>query len=256
MSSELAARIETLPVEHGGGNLVQAIIQAAHDPNVDVTKMREMMELAKEMRAEQAKIAYAEALAQFTRLKHTIATNRKGEGPGGAVFQYADWPTMEAAIRPWLSQCGLSVTHRQDAPIVEGGKIVMIMVHAILSHVAGHSETVAYPGMPNPKVADRLSPSQAIQQGITYAKRQSVALLLGLATAEDRNDDDGQKPGPELSEKQTGTLLDLVAEWNPSKEDKARLLKWCKVDVIEDIKPRQYDIVVQTLKDKIAEKKA
>lgn len=250
----IAQRPESAPVVHAGDDMIPAILQAARDPSVDVEKMRGMMELAKDLRAEQAKAAYASALARFTSIKRTIATNRVGEGPGGARFNYADWPTMEAAIRPWLSDCGLSLTHRQDAPVVESGKVVMVMVYARLSHEAGYFEEVGYPAMPNPKVADRLSPSQALQQGITYAKRQTAAMLLGLATAEDRMDDDAQAAGG-LADEQKQTLIDLMAAWEPSDDEKGRLLKWCKVDSIEDIQPRQFNTVVAKLREKIAERK-
>lgn len=239
--------------ENEAGSMMHAIIAAATDPRTDVAKMERMLEVAKELRAEQARAAYASALAKFTSLKHTIATNRTGEAPGGAKFQYSDWPQMERAIRPWLSACGLSLTHRQDAPVMDGKHIALIMVHAILSHSDGHSESVSYPAMPNPKVAERLSPSQAIQQGITYAKRQTAAMILGLATAEDKNDDDGQKDIG-LTAAQRSTLADLMAAWEPTDAQKTAFYTWLGVDDVEAMNPKAYPNVVNVLKKKIAEK--
>jgi len=233
--------------------LVHAIIAAAADPQTDVAKMQAMIAMAERMQAVQARAAYEAALAQFTAIKTTVATNRIGEGPGGAKFAYADWPTMENAIRPWLSQCQLSITHSMGSPVVAEGKILMIEVHTRLSHALGHSEQVTYPAMPNPLVAGKLSPSQAIQQGITYAKRQGAAMILGLATAEDRSDDDDRKPAG-LSDEQLSTLADLMAAWEPSDEQRAALLAWCKVPAIEDLPPSKFGAVAQKLREKIAAK--
>lgn len=245
---------ETLPaVQQEAGTLMQAIIQAAHDPKCDTDKMRQMMEMAKEMRAEQARAAYADALARFTAMKRTVATNRIGTAPGDARFAYADYPQMEATIRPWLAACDLSLTHEMDPPVMEGNRIAYVIVRAILSHREGYSTTISYPAMANPKVADRLSPSQAIQQGITYAKRQTAAMILGLSTAEDRHDDDGQKPAV-LDDKQRSTLADLWAAWEPTDEDKARFYAWAKVETLDDISPKQYPGVVAALRKKAAAK--
>lgn len=247
---------DTLPaVQQEAGTLMQAIIQAATDPQTDVVKMERMMALAKEIRAEQARAAYADALSQFTAMKKTVPTNRIGTAPGDAKFAYSDWPQMEAIIRPWLAACGLSVTHEMDPPVMEGNRIAYINVRAILSHREGHSETISYPAMANPKVADRLSPSQAIQQGITYAKRQTAAMILGLSTAEDRKDDDGQKPTV-LDDKQRSTLADLWAAWEPSADEQARFYKWARVEALDDLSPKAYPGVVDALRKKIAAKQA
>lgn len=170
--------------------IMHAITVAAADPQTDVMKMERMMSLYKELRSEQAKAAYAQALDRMSKFRQTIPTNRTGEGPGSSRYAYADWPQMEKTIRPWLSECGLSLTHRQDAPVIEGGKVALVMVYATLRHRDGHSEEVSFPAIPNTALAGKLSPSQLLQQSITYAKRQTAAMILGLSTQEDASDED------------------------------------------------------------------
>lgn len=253
---ELQPRDEQMPAPQSDSDAAQlmgAITRVASDPNANVDAMRQMMELYKEARAMEARSAYSAAMARFVAMKETIAHNRTGQGPGGSSFTYADYPTMETAVRPWLSKCGLSFSHHEGEPVIEGGRIVYVTVTCRLQHEAGHSEEFSYPAMPNPKVADKLSPSQAIQQGITYAKRQTLAMALGLATAEDRDDDDSQRIAT-VSEEQVSTLLDLISAWEPSPEEREMLLKWCRVSDIEDIPARNFSAVERKLKEKIAQK--
>lgn len=240
-------------VKTEGNNMISAVIAAAMDPATDVVKMQAMIDMAKEMQAAQAKAAYAAAIARFTSIKETIATNRTGSAPGNATYTYADWPQMEAAIRPWLAECSMSLTQNIDQPVIQDGKIIMVMVHTKLSHALGHSEEVSFPAMPNPLVASKLSPSQAIQQGITYAKRQGAAMILGLSTREDRDDDDSHKIAA-LSDEQLSTLLDLMAALELTDDERAKLLAWCRVEAIEDLPANKFDVVAKTLRAKVAAK--
>lgn len=257
---EPAAQIDNLPaVVSETGQMLQAITQAALNPDVDIEKMERLKALYNEMRADAARAAYNAALVEFGRLRKPIGTNRKGEGPGGSEFPYADWPQMESHLSPWLSAVGLSIQFTQDTPEIVNKKPVSVMVYGRISHRDGHvSEPVPWYAVIDERVAAKLSPSQAIQQPITYAKRQIAALLLGLSTREDIKCDDAQPQAEtwRLDDKQKGVLFDLMAEWEPNENEKATLLKWLKVSDVENIHREKFDTVVRKLRDKIAEKKA
>ena len=253
---------QPLAVVSDTSRVLDAITQAALNPDVDVEKMERMKALYLDMQAASAKAAFMSAMADFQQLKQTIATNRMGEGPGGSTFAYADWPQMEHAVRPWLAQCGLTIHMTQDAPIVEGKRITGVMVWGWLSHRAGHEgERIPMFAMPNPAVEMKLSPMQAIQQGVTYCKRQIGCMLLGVAAREDRMDDDGagrqgDNPATKLTDKQLSTLIDLMEAWEPTDEERALLFKWCKIDAIEEVLPSGFDTVTRKLREKIAAKAA
>lgn len=237
------------------GMLLASITAAAGDHKTDLVKMERMVALYKELKADQAKSAYTDALTRFTAQKQVIATNRTGDGPGGSSYAYADWPQMESAIRPWLVASGLTLTHRQDPPVIEAGQIKLVMVYAILRHRDGHSEEASFPAIPNLALAGKLSPAQLIQQPITYAKRQTAAMILGLSTREDAKDDDSVSVGV-IDADQLSTLLDLLSAWDPSPDDRARLLAWAKVTDIEQLPAKSYPGVAIAIKKKIAQKVA
>jgi hypothetical protein len=254
---------QPLAIVSDTSRVLDAITQAALNPDVDVEKMERMKALYLEMQAASAKAAFMSAMADFQQLKQTIATNRVGEGPGGSTFAYADWPQMEDAVRPWLARCGLTIHMTQDPPLVDGKRITGVMVWGWLSHRDGHEgERIPMFAMPNPAVEMKLSPMQAIQQGATYCKRQIACMLLGVAAREDRMDDDGNPPGDgpradwQLDDKQRGTLFDLMAEWEPSAAEKEMLLAWLKVSDIENIHKEKFETVVRKLREKIAAKSA
>lgn len=248
------AQVPTEPRDSDAGRLMQAITETSKRPEVNVETMREMMALYKEASAMEAKKAFSAAMARFSAMKKTVGHNRNG-GSDSFRFTYADFPTMERAVRPWLADCGLSFSHREDVPqFTSDGKIACIMIYCVISHEMGHSEEWHYPAIPNDANPAKLSPSQMIQQAITYAKRQTLAMALGLATSEDRQDEDSRVTHI-ISDAQLSTLRDLIAEWNPTDDQRARMLKLCNVDDIEDLPAAKYSAVVSRLKEKIAEAK-
>ena len=212
-------------------------VRLAIEKNLDTDKLRELMNLEKEWRAEQAKAAYAQALSKFEGIKKTITYNRQGTTAGNARFGYADFPEMVTSVSPWLSECGLSFSHRQDAPVMNEAGIFYITVYCRVCHVAGHCEEVYFPAMPDERLKGKVSPSQLIQMAITYAKRQTLAMVLGLATAEDKQDDDSAKQEPLITEKQAADLTALVDE---VVKNKSAFMKWLGVEKISDLKADKY----------------
>jgi len=187
------------------------LIALAIQKDFDVDRLRELMTLEREWRADQAKAAYAEAMAEFGVIKQTIGHNRSGVAAGGAKFSYSDFPTLASAVTPWLAKCGLSFSHRKDVPVVgENGKVISVMVYCKVMHKAGHFEEASFFAMPDMRLDGKLSPSQLIQLAITYGKRQTLCELLGIATSEDVDDSDSQAvevSRPQIKQKLTDARL-------------------------------------------------
>lgn len=175
--------------------VLRAITAAALNPDVDIEKLERMRVLYNDMRADAARAAYNASLVEFGRLRKPIPTNRMGAGPGGVVFPYADWPQMESHLSPWLAAVGLAIQFTIGEPVIENKNPIAVMVKGRLSHRDGHvSEAVPWYAVVDERVAGKLSPSQAIQQPITYAKRRISEMLLGLSSQDESRDDDGNKP--------------------------------------------------------------
>lgn len=214
--------------------------------DLDIEKLRALVEMDKERRREQAKAAYDAALARFGKFKKIVQHNRKGTTAGNAGYTYADFPQMVGAINEPLAECGLSFTHRQDPPVLVEGEIAYVMVYCQIRHEAGHREEFPYLAMPDLRLKGKVSPSQLIQLAITYAKRQSLAEGLGLATSEDKHDDDshGNKAVDLITESQAA---DLQAKIEEVGADKATFLKFLKVEKIGDIPAKDFQRALNAL---------
>lgn len=193
--SEIAKIQKDEPQEIAAPMNPVSMITTAIQQGVDAQQLKELMDLEREWRQEKAKSAYAQAMARFTEIKRVIPHNKRGKTAGNAPFSYADFGALVNAVTPWLAECGLSFSHRQDKPtLTDNGQIAYIMVYCRVLHKDGHFEETDFMAVPDDRLKGKVSPSQLIQLAVTYAKRQTLSTALGLATAEDAACDDSVDP--------------------------------------------------------------
>jgi hypothetical protein len=193
------------------------------DTNIPMERVEKAFDLQVRVMEKQAEIDFNTAMWQFQQRKEVIAHNRQGIAPGGVAYGYSDYPKMVREVTPWLEEVGLSFTHRKDPPVIENGRIVMVMVYCIISHSSGHSREFPYPALPDEKLQGKLSPMKLLQQSITSAKRQSLAEGLGLATSDDHNDEDSTSYTELVSEQKAADILAKIDEVGA---DRAKFLSW------------------------------
>lgn len=223
------------------------ISRLCQNKDLDVAVLNSLVDLQIKTQEHQAKIDYAFAMTKFAGLKKPIKHNQKGKTAGNTPFTYADYPAMVTAVDPWMKECGLSHSHKQEPPIIESGNVVLIMVTCIIKHTGGHSESYPYPAVPDERLRGKVSPSQLIQLAITYAKRQTLAEGLGLATSEDTFDDDSKAPPGLITEEQEADLNSLIDEVDANK---VQFLKMLKVEKLSDLPAANYNGAVKRLQDK------
>src|SRR3954471_15073117 len=110
---------ETLPAQHGESqSMMEMVLRAARDPGVDVSKMERLMQMAKDLRAEEAKTAYFADLAEMQDNLPSIQERGEikiGSAPGQ---KYALWEDINKAIKPIMKQHGFALSFRTG--IAEG----------------------------------------------------------------------------------------------------------------------------------------
>lgn len=232
--------IEKLPTAIEPAGIMLVISRAAADPNTDVTKLERLLQMYERLEASAAKTAYAAALARL-QPKLPILSERGGikDRAGNVQSKYALWEDIVGAITPLLSSEGFALSFRTESTLTEG-----ITVTAVLTHSGGHSEATSLT-LPTDTSGSK-NAVQAVGSSVSYGKRYTCGALLNLRTGE--TDDDGKTGGggaPQaLSEKQVADLEALISEVGA---DKKRLLKYLKVDSLEEILATNYESVVQTI---------
>lgn len=190
------------------------LIQAATDPNVDVDKMERLLGIAERWKAQEAKAAYARALAVMQ--PHLPDVRKRGDAAGR--YRYALWEDIQDSLRPVLAEHGFSLSFR-TAPL--GDKAVTVT--AVLLHEDGHSESTDLPVAFD--TSGNKNPVQAMGSAVSYGKRYTCQALLNLTARGE--DDDGFIAGVRNRPDDTGEVIsaddarmlrELVAEVNRTEE--------------------------------------
>lgn len=183
-STQLARRQNTLPVM---GNVdINALLEKAVDAKAAVEVMKELRVMANEMRAEQAKADFDEAMSAF-QAECPVITKDKGvpDKYGKTAYKYAPIESIEVQIRPLLRKHGFSHTFDTDTSSAAG----WVIAKCIVTHTSGHSrESVAK--FPLGTKTQIMSDTQVYAAALTFANRRALTNAYGLILAGE--DLDGQ----------------------------------------------------------------
>ncbi len=161
---------------------------------VSMADLKDLVALAKDWEAGQARRAFVEAMAAFKAEPHEILKTKYVNIEGGAKFWHATLADVVDGVVASLAKFGLShkwITEQKDANSIK--------VTCVITHKLGHSESTEMLGAP-----DSSGKKNAIQQvgsTVTFLQRYTLMSLCGLA-AKDMDDDakaagiSGKKPQP------------------------------------------------------------
>lgn len=242
--------------EASSPSMFELIMRAVKDPACDPTKMAQLLELSRQVRADDAKAAYTASLVKMKPLlpiidkKGRIVIHSKGmEKVDANIIQstaYALWEDIDAAITPILHDHGFVLTFRCGA-----GQEGRITVTGVLSHEMGHSEETT---MQLPlDTSGSKNNVQAVGSSTSYGKRYTAGLLLNLRTKGE--DDDGQKGGDPgtVTDEQAERILELLTN------DKADVPGFCKymgVKSIMELPASQYTRAIEVINTRSQKVKA
>lgn len=162
------------------------LLQLAVEQGADLDRLERLMALQERWEAGEAKKAFNAAFAAFKGEAVQIIKGVKiTDGPLKGKM-HADLFDVVSAATPALSKHGLSTAWRLSKDDKD-----WMEVTCTLSHVAGHSETVAMGGAPDG--GPGRNAIQARGSVKTYLERYTLTAILGLAARE--ADDDGKGAG-------------------------------------------------------------
>ena len=240
----------------------QALIAQAIESNAGIEMMERLVALAKEVRAEQAREAWYEAMAEFQKtcpsIKKTATAKISTRSGPGYSYRYAPLDEITSTIQPVMGELGLSISWRSR---VEPDQVI---VSCRVSHVLGHHEEsgdIAIPIVQGDGTG--ATPPQRVGIATTYAKRYSLLGIIGMAP---EDDDDagsaGKAPTPQepsvapepqdpeafITEGQV-RMLSAVATGHKWSDDQLHtLLSGYKVDSRKQVLEKDFNAIVNRLK--------
>lgn len=182
-------------VESQDSKVLMMIVQKmSEDPDFDIDKVKQMIEIKERLDATAARKAYAADMAEFKKIAPTILKDSnvsfKTE-KGTTSYSHASLGNVVEMAISKLAEFGFS--HRWKAPR-ENDRIV---VTCILTHRMGHSESETQDGAPD--TSGNKTSLQAAASTRTFLERYTLLAVAGLATKA-MVDDDGRGKTEEETE--------------------------------------------------------
>jgi hypothetical protein len=183
-------KTEPAPIAVNASPPVFALFQQALDKGAEgAGAMDTLYKLYAAEREHGARIAFAHALAAFQSrcpaVPRTSTAKIVTAGGGGFEYRYADFEQIAETIGPHLRANGLSYAFDSTT---DGANL---SCKIRLTHIDGHTETSSFTLPTATKSA--MSAQQGVGAALTFAKRQCLIAVLGLALSDPDPDSEQDK---------------------------------------------------------------
>lgn len=188
------------PAEPTTAPVAERMLMMAMQQNLPIESMERYVALFERQQAEQARRAFAAALAAAKAEMPVIYKDRevkqtaKEAGKAAPSYRHATLANITQTVNPVLGRHGLALTWATSQETFEtetGGTAQRIHVTATLIHREGHSQSISMMAAPDKTGAK--SDVQAVGSTITYLERYTYCALIGIAAQEPELEDDGGK---------------------------------------------------------------
>jgi len=152
-----------------------ALISQAINKGVDVDTMERLLAMRRELKAEKAKEAYDQAMANFQKAMPTIQKKTQGYN-----YKYADLTTIVEQVKDILSLNGFSYTFDTEE---EQNRVV---ISCKVKHTAGHMEVSK--AFITKESTTKMNASQQSGAAMTYGKRYAFVNAFGILTGDEDTD--------------------------------------------------------------------
>lgn len=211
--------------------LLSVIAMAATDPRVDVAKMQALLEMQRQIRADEARAEFNAAFARLQAKLPRIRKNKPVRFDGDKkAYDYAPWEEIDRLIRPLYIAEGFSLSFDTQTT---GSAVVTT---AILLHEGGHERRTQGPPLPIEKVSRGMNSLQAGGSATSYGMRYAGKLAFNLIF--EGEDDDGAKGGAQpISAEQCADLQRLIRETSTNLD---RFLNTFGISALPDLPAAAY----------------
>lgn len=160
----------------------QALIQMAIEKNVPVETMEKVVALVERMKAQKAKEAFNQSMADFQAdCPPIVKTKEVKTKDGRLAYKYAPIESIVAQVKGLLQQYGFSYSTNME--LLKDGVKVSVKV----THIEGHSE-VSEMTVPLGTKTQIMSDTQVVAAAQTFAKRYAFCNAFGILTGDEDTD--------------------------------------------------------------------
>lgn len=225
------------------GSVLAMIERAARDPSIDLDRMERLMTMHRDLKADQARVAFNAALtaaqAEMPRVMRD-ATNSHTNS------RYARLETIHKAITPVITRHGFSLSFdTADSDKPGHHRVVCTVAHAG-GHSRQHSADLPADGAGAQGKANKTG-IQAFGSTVSYGRRYLTLLIFNIALTLEDNDGNNQA-GPSVGDDQLAELQDLIELIGVAGDDLARFLQVMKAETVAEIPAARFDEAMRRLR--------
>ncbi len=230
-------RQDQLPGMPAPTSLLQAVERASRDPAVDVSKLKELVALARELRRDEAEEAFNEAMRLCQQEMRPVAA--RAENPQ-TRSKYATYDALDRMLRPIYTKHGFALSFDEgDCPKPDYIRVLCYVTRGGFTRTYRRDMPADGKGA---KGGDVMTKTHAAGAAGSYGSRYLLKGIFNVAVGEDDRDGNGDEPT--VSEEQIANLKALLTEVNA---DEAKFLKWAKVKGLDEIPAKNYDACVKAI---------
>lgn len=219
-----------------------AMLAGAVERGAPVEAIERLVALIREEQDRSAAREFARARAEFQAECPIIPKSSKAKittkSGTSFAYAYAELDEIAETVRPFLHRHGFSYSWDAD---FDGASV---KCSCTMTHSAGHSETKHFSAPTD--AASSMSGPQRNAAALTYAKRQSLLMALGISTGEP-SDDAMEGSTETVSDEQIANLAALAQEVGA---DMGRFLAYLKVADLRELRANDYARAVAALEQK------
>ena len=168
--------------------IIQVIERVALNPEIDVEKMRQLLDMQLKIMDRQAAEAYAKAMMTAQNEMPAVVVNKENKQTNS---RYADLEAVNRIVTPIATKNGFSISFNTEKSSLENH----VQIVATVLHSGGHFKVYNYDApMDDAGIAGKINktPTHARASSISYGQRYLLKLIFNLTIAGEDNDGNGQ----------------------------------------------------------------
>lgn len=231
------AEAQTNVVEHPASQsvaLMQMAERLATNPDADVSKLKQILDIAREAKAEEAEQAFNAAMTDAQAAMQPVRADAKNPQ---TKSKYASYEALDEALRPIYTGHGFALSF--DTGDAKDGEVLVL---CYVSHRSGGKRTYRLPMPADGKGAkgnDVMTRTHATGSALTYGQRYLLGMVFNVAVS-GKKDDDGNaasRNAPAIGPDQLKTLQTLAGDVGG---DIAKLCSHFGIEALPDLPATKY----------------
>lgn len=219
-------------------NMLEVLARAVADPRVDVAKMQALLDMQMQIRKEDARLAFNEAMARLQPTMPRITKNGRIAVSGTVRSKYAKFEDIDLEIRPLYAAEGFSISWNTEQV---GGAV---SVHGLLRHSAGHNEPYQIT-LPRDDSGSK-NGVQGVGSTLSYGKRYLLCSMFNIITVDEDNDGAADT----VSEDQVRQIEDYFQSLGMDDRAKRTFIGFMEVKDLKDLTQQGFRVAINWLRAK------